>query len=516
MKNVMAGLRRYVADPFNRLFLAGLGTLVLLGAWLRAQGLSSGTLFRDDAWVALTSKVPLETAWHMVGTAPGYVLIERWWVQVASPHLWLMQAPTFLVSLVGLGLVGIVARWWGLSRIAALFVVAIITFSRIDVTYATHLKPYAHDIVAAALLITAARLFQRGGSASWFAGAAALFLITSFSVLPLVMGLSAWMFVVAQRSDRTSSLILPAFAGIIPVGIVAWAIRGGVSPRLDRSWHASYVDYSSLSNALHSLNSITMSVLSGIFDTTPGLGIPYLGRAIQLTAIGLIILSLRRLKDSAILWASLLGAYIACLVHLAPLGTGRTDAYLHPTLALLAVIGGVELACLLRRYISAAPALIVIMASMPIGLSGLDRLAHPSSYAGGNFRPVVAEAHNMVANGGSVIIEGTARWPWAYYGARQLSIKFSSLYNTGFAPVSNDPKVVLMPGSSIEGGYSPSAAVAALNGATSVLYVQSDDWPDMGHPLDRAFHSAGYVPVTPLRHQPGYFTQIWRLTVSPA
>ena len=509
MKKAMAGLRPFVIDPFNRLFLVGLGAVVALGAWLRSQGLSTGTLFRDDAWVALTSKMPFGTAWHMVGTAPGFVMIERWWVQLSASHLWLMQMPTFVVSVAGLALLGAVAQWWGLPRTGALLVVAIIAFSKTDVIYATHLKPYAHDIVATTLLLATARWFQRGGTAAWFAGVASLCLVTSFSVLPLVLGLSMWMFLDAKRSSRLKSLAIPGVLAMIPVTIVAWGIRGGISPRLDISWQSSYVDFSSLQSALHSANSIATSLLSGLFDTTPGLGIPFLGRAIQFAAIGLLLLSLRRLKDSGILWSGLLGAFLACLAHVAPLGTGRTDAYLHPALAMLAVIGGVELVHLVRQRVSFAVSLVMVVAVFTISLTGLDRLAHPVKYAGGNFRSVITEAHSTVANGGAVLIEGTARWPWAFYGARTLTIRFSPLYNTGFAPVSGDQGIVLMPGTSIEGNYSPSRAVSALKNAATVLYVQSDDWSAMGHPLDAPLRSAGYVPETPMRHQDGYFTQVW-------
>jgi hypothetical protein len=62
--------------------LGALAAVTALGLWLRAQGLSDVGLWRDDAWVALTSRVDVATAWRMGVTAPGFTLVERAWILV--------------------------------------------------------------------------------------------------------------------------------------------------------------------------------------------------------------------------------------------------------------------------------------------------------------------------------------------------------------------------------------------------------------------------------------------------
>ena len=76
-------------------------------------GFSNGTLYRDDAWVALTTRVPLGTAAKMVVTTPGFVLGERLWIGWFPHSVALDQLPTFLASVLGVVAVGRLARWWG-------------------------------------------------------------------------------------------------------------------------------------------------------------------------------------------------------------------------------------------------------------------------------------------------------------------------------------------------------------------------------------------------------------------
>jgi hypothetical protein len=147
----------WLADTREQAFLAALISLVGLGAVLRGLELSNGTLYRDDAWVALGSRVPLSTAWRMTGTAPGFTLIERTLFQWMGHTTWLVQLPTLVVSIIGMLALAALLRWWGLSQFATLFGVSLLALSRIDISYATHMKPYAHDVLASIVVLAAAQ-----------------------------------------------------------------------------------------------------------------------------------------------------------------------------------------------------------------------------------------------------------------------------------------------------------------------------------------------------------------------
>jgi len=491
---------RFVFTP--RRFNLALFALGLAGLFVRLGGRPTGTLFRDDAWVALSSRVPLHTAVHMLGTAPLYSLFVRWWVGVVGlSHTALLTLPTLIDAAIAPILVTVVAAWWGLRRDYALLAGFFIVISRSDIMYATHLKPYAHDLIAGILVLAAGEFARRGRSAWPLVALAVATFATSFTIAPVIAG-SLVALVRARRRDWRQ-LSLPI--GLIGAACVSiyWAARGDVTARLHHSWAGYYVDWSGPGALFHSLNRIGQGVLWGFTDTTPHLHVPGLGSLIEILVAMLIITGLITSRQlSAARW-SLIFALAASTLALAPLGTGRTDAYLHPALALLAAAGAKWWITQLARYGRyAAIGGLAVFCTLSLG----DRVLYHFTYPGGDLRPVAAAAQQLQRAGGTVLIEGTARWPWALYEASNLRIGFSADYNTGFYPVISDPQVVVMRGSKIEGNYSPTRIVSHLHHAPTVLYVRADDWPQMGNPLADALRHDGYH-VTRAWHVPGYLLE---------
>ncbi len=504
----VAELRRQLTNPAERVFRRVLMVVTVLAAWSRAGGLTNGALYRDDAWVALTHRVALPTAWKMVGTAPGFVLFERLWTSLTAPSTLWAQLPIYVISVATVPLVALVARWLGLGRWASILASVFIAISAIDVQYATHLKPYASDVVAGLVILVSAEWFRRGHSPWPFAGASVLSVAISFTVAPIVLG-AALVLAFEARQKRVRELIAPALTMLVALGALYLAVRSGISPRLRQSWAPNFVQYSSLHSLAHSAWNITSGLVAGFSDTTPHWHVAGLSKLIlAFIVIGVVIGALRdRARTSAPWSASLVVAAIFAAAHLAPLGTGRTDAYLYPALALLVAYGceGVW-SWLHERSLGLARVGVVALALLSV-FTLADRTVHRAHYPGGSFTPVQNAARSELARAhGSVLIEGTARWPWTYYEARTVHLKFSSRYNTGFAPLSDNARVVVMAGTVIEGGYNADAAVAKLGSATTTLYVRTDDWPSLGDPVANAFSNA-YWHVTRERHVPGYLLE---------
>ena len=65
-------------------------------------------------------------------------------------------------------------------------------------------------------------------------------------------------------------------------------------------------------------------------------------------------------------------------------------------------------------------------------------------------------ARTEVANhpGSVLVIEGTARWPWAFGEDPAVTLIFGPGFNTGYAPVGSQHGVLLMPASYAESGFS--------------------------------------------------------------
>lgn len=459
--------------------------IAAVAAAARAGGFSSGTLYRDDAWVALTSRVPLNVAARMVVTAPGFVLGERVWIGWFPHAVWADQLPTFLASVAGVVVVGRLARWWGLSSPASLLTAGIVAVALADVQYATRIKPYAFDLLAACLVLWLAERVRRQGArgAPWLAVASVAVCAFSLSPVPLVVGV--WVVLAAEALVRRAlSVRLVASGAATVVGLLAlWlAVRGGVSPRLRTSWDGYYLLVGSPGGLWHSSRTIVDGFVAGIGVTTPTLGLHGLGGLDRAALLVLFVVGLTAWRRQLLPLAAVAAAVVLSVPSLVPLGTGRTDAYLYPAVAMVVAEGAARCWRLVRRG-PRTLAVVVLTASLVFaGLLALDRVTARPPYPGGNFAAVSALVHRGLAQGDRVVIGGTARWPWTYYDVKDVRIVHSDLYNNGYTTLSDNPRVIVIPGSAIEGGYGASSEHAALvlrGTCAPVLYVESDDWPSM-------------------------------------
>jgi hypothetical protein len=482
---------------------AWLGVLAVVGAIARAGGFSSGTLFRDDAWVALTTRVPLATAARMVVTTPGFVLGERVWIGWFPHTVWLDQLPTFLASVAGIVAVGRLARWWGLSAPASLVAAGVVALAYSDVQYATRVKPYAFDLLGACLILFLAERVRRRGAraAPWLAVASVAVCAVSLTPVPLVVGV--WVALGAESLVRRApSARLVASGVAAAAGLVAlWlAVRGGISPRLRSSWDGYYLVVRSPHGLAHSARTIGDGLLRGVGVTTPSLGVKGLGTLDRVGLVAAFVLGLGAWRRQLLALAALAAAVVLSIPSLVPLGTGRTDAYLYPAIALVVAEG----AALAWRWAVRAPRAVgvaVVCASLVVaGLLVTDRVLHRPRYPGGSFASVSRVVHRALGDGARVVIGGTARWPWAYYDAHRVRISFRDpgRFNNGYAPVTDDPRVVVIPGSAIEGGYGAAslAAARALRAVCApVVYVESADWTSMPASLLRTLTRVGRLEV---------------------
>jgi hypothetical protein len=479
-----------------------LACVAIVGAVARVGGLSSGTLYRDDAWVALTTRVPLGTAARMVVTTPGFVLAERVWIGWFPHTVWMDQLPTLLASVAGIVVVGRLARWWGLSATAALLAAGIVALADSDVLYATRIKPYAFDLLGACLLLWLAERVRRHGArgAPWLAVASVAVCAFSLTPVPLVVGV--WVALGVEALVRRTLTVRLVASGIATAfGLVAlWlAVRGGISPRLRTSWDGYYLVISSPHGFAHSARTILDGLVHGIGVTTPALGIHGLGTLDRVAVLALFAVGLCAWRRQLLSLAAIAAALVLTIPTLVPLGTGRTDAYLYPAIAMVLAEGAAIAWRWLRRTHDFV-AVVVLCASLVVGgLLAADRVLHRPAYPGGNFAVVSRSVHGALGRGDVVVIGGTARWPWAYYDVRHVRIVHSDLYNNGYTPLSDDARVLIIPGTAIEGGYlvaSRHAARVVRASCRTVLYVESADWRSMPMTLLHQLTTTGGHQVT--------------------
>jgi hypothetical protein len=478
-------------------------------------GFSRGTLFRDDAWVALTTRVPLGTAARMVVTTPGFVLGERVWIGWFPHSVAMDQLPTYLASVAGIIAVGRLARWWGLSAPASLLAAGVIAVASSDVIYATRVKPYAFDLLGAVLVLWLAEKVRREGarSAPWLAAASVV--VCAFSLTPVPLVAAVWVALgvdAAARRRLSVRLVASGAATAVALGALWLAVRGDISPQLRSSWDGYYLQLSSLHGLAHSVRTITDGLVAGVGVTTPALGPHGLGTIDRIAIIVLLLAGLVAWRRQLLCIAALGAAAILSIPSLVPLGTGRTDAYLYPALALLMAEGATLLWRLVRRAPDTAAVAVLVAAVAFAGFLGADRVLHRPSYPGGNFAAVTARIDRDQTQGEPTIIGGTARWPWSYYDARHVQIEFSSLYNNGYTTLSDDRSVIVVPGTPIEGGYPVAVrkVTAEVAPSCNVLYVESDDWPTMPMSLLRSLQAHDHFRVVSASVVDGY--RLWQLS----
>ena len=478
-------------ELYPRRFLGMLAASAVIGAALRLLTLGHGTLFRDDAWVALTSRTSLANAWHISGASPLYTLAMRVWAGWTASHTWLMQLPTLIVATAGIVLVGLTARYMGLSQRASALASAVVAFSPVAIAYSTHLKPYSHDIFVASALLFTATLFFRSSSPWWFAVTATVSLLTSLTALPFVIGLSLAVVVHAVRLDRLKELVRPAVLLGVPVAFFVALVSGNLSSRLTRSWRANFIDWSSPSSALHSTTTILKGLFGGLVATTPRVGIHGAGTFVLLASIALVLMGMTRRVHRTLPLAGLSVAALACGAGLVPLGTGRTDSYLYPALAILMGAGVEALHTRESRFVRLG-AQLTMAAVLIVGVTSLS--LHPPRYPGGDIRPALATLDKARGEGAGVIVEGTARWPYVWQSKISWKPVFSNDYNTGFAPLVSVPHTVVMPGSQIEGNFHPLYTVRSMSDYPVIATLRATDWvtPD---PLAPALRKSCYALV---------------------
>lgn len=491
-----------------------LAVVAVVGAVARL-GFSQGTLYRDDAWVALTTKVPLGTAARMVVTTPGFVLAERVWIGWFPHSVAMDQLPTYLASVAGIVAVGRLARWWGLSAPASLLAAGVVAVASSDVTYATRVKPYAFDLLGAVLILWLAEKVRRDGarSAPWLATASVV--VCAFSLTPVPLVIAVWVALGVDAVARRRlgvRLVASGAATAIALGALWLAVRGDISSRLRSSWDGYYLQLSSVHGLTHSVRTMTDGLVAGVGVTTPAIGPHGLGTLDRVAIIVLLVGGLLAWRRQLLCIAALVGAAILSIPSLVPLGTGRTDAYLYPALALLMAEGATVLWRVVRRAPDKVALTILAVSIAFAGFLGADRVLHRPSYPGGNFAVLAARLRSDLAGHELVVIGGTARWPWSYYDVDHVRIRFSHLYNNGYTTLSDNPEVVVVPGTPIEGGYAASvqAATSAVAGhCQGVAYVESDDWPTMPMTLLRSFESSGHLHVRSEVVIDGY--RLWEL-----
>lgn len=431
-----------------------MGMVMIFALLLRFSGLTRARgLFRDDAWMALTTKVPLSDAFHMLVSAPGYTLVLRWWLSLhANSTLW-AQIPALAWGLLGVASVMILAKIYGVPRWAWFSMGIVVAASPVAIAYSVRLKPYAFELVAAALLLAITELVRRGGGRRWLLALAVcsgFAVASSLSLSSVVAGCWLALAILCWKTRRLEIIVSGALAVALALPAALWTAHSMPSS-LGPSWShymlapqggpPSWPERLRLvfGGYTHGLLGVPMAHLSAGY----GFAIFMLGASLL---IFLLWLGLASLKSEALAPALVLGiAGGLCLAGYLPLGTGRTDEVLYPATLVLVALGMVQVARLAkslelpREFASAL--LAAALSAMVIG--GVTNHAwYPSQREGALY----GDFKRFVKAGQAIVVEPKAGFTWAHQGLTTWKPVFDEHYLTGFAARSTDPNFILVDG----------------------------------------------------------------------
>lgn len=415
--------------------------LVVAAAALRLPALGPESLWLDDVWISLVHRVSDPgDVWRIGLTAPGFASLLKGWFAVVGFSEVAAQALPFVAGIVTPAVVYLVARRFELRQVAAALAGLLLVVSPVHVTYSTRVKQFTPAALAVTVVLWLAwRAARRPADhARWAAVVAGAVLTTmlSTSALPAVaailVGAAAAGISTPSAGDdrgRLAGRVAPAawVAGYLAFA-VAWgtAAAARIPDALHGYWAGRYLE------GWGDVWRIARRFAAGLVGVSHAVAIVGL---LLLVAVGLALAVVRRRPFVLIAFGGpLAGAALLALLGTAPLGTGRTDVYLYPTLALLLAWTVDRLDT--RRW-GAPVAVVALLASAvppPVAAYPQEQMA-----------PLVAVLERELRPADEVVLTSSTRYGTALYGRWFTGIE-PDRTATGFRPVLGDRRLRPAPG----------------------------------------------------------------------
>lgn len=424
--------------------LVGVVLLTALAAWLRWPGLDPGTLWLDDAWVALVGRADTWADFgRIVVTAPLHTsLVWLALLPVDGVSELAAQLPAWTAAVATPAVTYALLRRLGTSTPAALAAATVVTVAPVHVLYATRVKPYTLDaLLAVVLLYLAVRVLREPSRSRWVRlVAVALGATLASSLLAIVsagaVGVPALAGLVAGGERRSRAAVgVAAYLG----GAGSWwlmVLRRTVRPGLTAYWADHFVPLDDPAVARTVVAEGTSSILASIAP------LPVVVTGVGVLAV-VVLLALRSRWLPLLLVVPVLTALTLAVLDQAPWGGGRTDTYLVGVLAIgvgLALDGLALDGVASRRAVAVSAAGIVGVALVAAGLAW-GRPGYPEH----DVRAFVEQVDAVAAPGEPVVVYPATRWAYALYTDRPVSLVDDPSTANGFEPRVDDDQVVVLP-----------------------------------------------------------------------
>jgi hypothetical protein len=444
---------------------------VAVAVLLRFGPLGPPSLWLDDAWPALVTRVPWREV-HVVGlTSSGYSAVLKAWLHLSGFSELHAQIPAFVFGVLGPAAVYITARRMALRSLPAVIAGVIVLVSRDHIVYSSRVKQYTLDaLLATAVIYLAYAVIQDPQSARrWWrlvVMAAVATAASSLVVTTVVGALLAAAIAALRQPGRTlrQRARLVGYA-LVTYGVfaVAWylvALRSHINPSLKRYWAAFYIRLDT--HFPRDLGEALLRVAHGMSTAPSGVGLAVL--------IASAIVVVRKRPDLAVLLVTpIVVAALLATLQLAPLGAGRTDLNLYPALALLVGVAVSELPNLFRasHMVTVVIAVLILLAIIatvrPAPAYPIEDMRAASAYLEANARP-----------SDEVLVYWAGRYPFALY-ARSWPLQIDPSRDTaeGFEVRVQRPNLYVLADHSTDHGAYASVLASLTRNQSRVWFIGS-------------------------------------------
>jgi hypothetical protein len=319
---------------------------LVFGAYLRSVNLAPGSLWLDDAWVAVLSRAPTLRDFLVYGSSSpplfNAVVALCIWVlpgRDVSGQIFPFVCSNLAIVATAVAAYLVTRRGW-----AAAIAAVIVACHPVAIEYAARVKQYSSDMLVVAAHVAGFCLLRDRPSARslWiYTTAAGVCLL--LSTTSLLVAVAFFPFAVAgltRRGVGVRHVVLASAAMLVFAALVFYGvIRPGTNRTLREFWAPNYLPADSVTAFVQAAQAVLADwiaqCLHGFAAGQREYWVVATGSAvIALGVISLVITPGRRVYLLANL-ALLVGILFASASRRFPLGTGRVELFLVPLLAIL-------------------------------------------------------------------------------------------------------------------------------------------------------------------------------------
>lgn len=514
---------RYNKKTMRFMWLS-VAALTMVALFSRMKGLNPPSLFIDDLWQGLLSGAALADQFRLRSSAPlGFTSLLGTALRfIPDPEISLQMIP-FLAGLAVIPVMALVIFRITKNPPASVLGAALVTCAPPMAELSVRVKQYTLDaLLVAVLLLLAIFVGEEKKRFPVFVIVALTFLLFSFSSA-VVAVLLITTFAVAQprhlyeaAQNRRIFIHLVLFMTVTGLYYVL-VLKGQKNPALENFWSGYFPGtveafFSGLFSLFRSL-SPTPGILS-----PPGAEIFSLLFSfvlILLAVTGAVCLwrkpGYRWLGAGLVLLYPVLG--ILALLHLYPLGGGRTDLFTYPVTILLVATGlarvfeGEYLRTRRMDWTTLICGLTALPFCLPMALG--PQITYPT---GGNLPEIVSRAKAALGPADGLIILPHCSFCFAYYSDWPVSLEPCDFYATGFNPVIHKPNVHILPGL-VGYGQHPEILIPEMKrivdrGYPGLVFFTMDI--GASNYIDRYLIRAGYCPVKKIENKSIVYVTVYR------